>query len=94
MEKLTAAMPRVYLPVSSALFHSSSADLHLPVVLVLHLHSEVLPAQKSAFYSTSKAQNTRTLMPSRYYVYPKTRAKEIVILIIFQTQRLGSKQGK
>lgn len=42
MEKLTAAMPRVYLPVSSALFHSFSADLHLPVVLVLHSCTEVL----------------------------------------------------
>lgn len=41
MEKLTAAMPGVYLPVSSALFHSLSADLHLPVILVLHLCTEV-----------------------------------------------------
>lgn len=94
MEKLTAAMPWVYLPLSSALFCSSSADLHLPVVLVLHLRTKVPPAQKSGFYSASKVQNTRTLMPSRHCVYPKTRAKESVILISFQTQRLGSKQAK
>lgn len=90
------AMPRVYLPVSSALFHCFSADSHPSVVPILHLRTEVPPAQKSAFYSICKAQNTRTLMPSRYYVYPpKTRGREsAVMLIIFQIQKVCSRQGK
>lgn len=73
--KADSSSAQVCLPVSSAFFHSFSADLHLPAVLVLHFCTKTPPAQKSAFYSASKAWNTRTLMPSRYYVYPKTRAK-------------------
>lgn len=94
MEKLTATGGQRLGSLCPPALPCLTAFQHLPVVPILHLHSEVPPAQKSAFYAICKAQNTRGLMPSRFYVNPaKTRGREKSCVAYFPDKEVRFKIG-